>query len=412
MPPVLGRRAALAGATLAAATLAAPALRAAAPTPIRIAVLSDQSGVYSEAAGPGSVLATRMAVADFLATKPGFEVEVIAGDHQNKPDIGATLARAWYDRDGVDAISDVPGSAVALAVATLTTAKDKVALLGGAGAMDFTGRACSPNVVQTVYDTYSLVAGTVRPVVAQGGTSWFFITADYVFGRSLEEQGRHFVEQAGGTVAGSVRYPFPGTSDFSSPLLRAQSSGAKVVALMMSGDDMTNCLKQAAEFGITRGGQRLAAGIMLITNIHAAGLATTEGVLFTSPFYWDRDAGTRAFAARFAAGERGNMPSFLHAAAYSGALQYLKAVSVIGPARAKESGRAVVAQMKAMPFDDALFGAGSIRADGRGLHDMYLMQVKTPAEQRYPWDYCRILQTLTPDQVVRPLSPECRMVHA
>lgn len=355
-----------------------------------------------------------MAVDDFMAANPdvGFRVEVSAGDHHNKPDVGATIARSWFDRDGVDVITDVPGSAIALAVGTLVREKDKVALFGGAGTMELSGRACSPNQVLTTYDTYSLVAGTVRPLVASGADTWFFITADYVFGHSLDDETTRFIDTAGAKVVGRVSYPFPGTTDFSSYLVAAQASRAKMVALMMSGDDMSNCLKQAHEFGLTQGGQRIAAGIMLITNVHAAGLEATQGVVFTTPFYWDLSDATRAFAKRFAARYHGVMPTLLHAGAYSGALHYLKAVQQIGPARARASGRAAIEEMKHIPMDDPLLGRGMIRKDGRAVRSMWLAQIKTPAQSAYPWDYYTNLKELPADEIIRPVSPDCAFVRS
>lgn len=414
MPSTVARRSALALGTASAAGLVLGRGRAAERPVLKIGVLTDLEGVYSEAAGHGSVIATRMAVDDFMAANPdvGFRVEVSAGDHHNKPDVGATIARSWFDRDGVDVITDVPGSAIALAVGTLVREKDKVALFGGAGTMELSGRACSPNQVLTTYDTYSLVAGTVRPLVASGADTWFFITADYVFGHSLDDEATRFIDTAGAKVVGRVSYPFPGTTDFSSYLVAAQASRAKMVALMMSGDDMSNCLKQAHEFGLTQGGQRIAAGIMLITNVHAAGLEATQGVVFTTPFYWDLSDATRAFAKRFAAQYHGVMPTLLHAGAYSGALHYLKAVQQIGPARARASGRAAIEEMKHIPMNDPLLGRGMIRKDGRAVRSMWLAQIKTPAQSAYPWDYYTILKELPADEIIRPVSPDCAFVRS
>ena len=414
MPSTVARRSALALGMVSAAGLVLGRGRAAERPVLKIGVLTDLEGVYSEAAGHGSVIATRMAVDDFMAANPdvGFRVEMSAGDHHNKPDVGATIARSWFDRDGVDVITDVPGSAIALAVGTLAREKDKVALFGGAGTMELSGRACSANQVLTTYDTYSLVAGTVRPLVASGADTWFFITADYVFGHSLDDEATRFIDTAGAKVVGRVSYPFPGTTDFSSYLVAAQASRAKMVALMMSGDDMSNCLKQAHEFGLTQGGQRIAAGIMLITNVHAAGLEATQGVVNTTPFYWDLSDATRAFAKRFAAQYHGVMPTLLHAGAYSGALHYLKAAQQIGPARARASGRAVIEEMKHIPMDDPLLGRGMIRKDGRAVRSMWLAQIKTPAQSAYPWDYYTILKELPADEIIRPVSPDCAFVRS
>ncbi len=380
---------------------------------LRIGVLNDLNGPYSESAGRGSVLATQMAVDDFNAShSPALPVEVLSADMQNKPDIASSIARNWYAEQGVDAISDVPQSAAALAVSTIVAAQDKVLLLGGPGAMDFTGKACNANTVQTTFDTYSVCAGTCRTVLAEGGDSWYFLTPDYLFGASLEASAKGFILPGGGKVLGVSRYPFPETTDFSSYLLQADASKAKVVGLLMGGGDMTGCLKQCAEFNIRRNGRSLAAMIMLIGDIHAAGLEVAQGVIHSSSFYWDANEGSRAFSKRFAAKYDGRMPSQLHAGAYSGAMHYLKAVAALGIDRAKASGRAVVDQMKAMPSEDIAFGHGSFRVDGRMLHPMYVLQVKTPAESKGPWDYCKVLQVLPGEQVTRALQTDCPLVRA
>ena len=402
----------LLGAGLAAA--AAPARARAAAPPIRLGVLASLSGAYTDADGQGAVIAVRMAVEDVRADHPEIRVEVLAADMQDKPDVGAGIARAWLDRDGVDAIVDVPNSAVALAVASIVAERDRVALFSGPATAVLTGASCGANHVHWTYDTWALAASTGRAVVADGGNSWFFISADYSFGKQMQADTTRFVTEAGGRVLGSAAYPFPETTDFSAYLLQARASGADVIALVMSGSDMSNCLKQAAEFGIGRaGGQRLAAPLMLITNVHAVGLEAAQGLVLTEPFYWDLTDGTRAFTARFAPQYRGIHPSMAHAGAHSATLHYLKAVASLGVDTARASGSATVARMKAMPTDDPLFGKGSVRADGRKLHDMYLFRVTSPRESRYPWDYYRLLRTIPAAQAFRPLAEGgCRLIPA
>jgi branched-chain amino acid transport system substrate-binding protein len=372
---------------------------AAAETSIKIGVLNDRSGVYSDLAGEGSVIAARMAVEDFGAAAKGIKVEIVSADHQNKPDIGSNIARQWIDQDGVDVIADVPTSSVALAVNEVVREKNKIFLVSGAAASDLTGPKCSPNTVHWTYDTWALAHGTGKAMVEQGGKKWFFITADYAFGQALERDTTAVVKAAGGEVVGSVKHPFPG-QDFSSFLLQAQSSGAQVIGLANAGGDTINSIKQAAEFGIAEGGQKLAGLLIFITDIHALGLDTAQGLVLTEAFYWDKDDGTRAFAKRFAELHGGKMPSMVHAGVYASVLHYLKAVDAL---KSKDS-KAVMAKMKEMPTDDPLFGKGQIRADGRHIHDMYLFEVKKPAESKGPWDYYKILATIPADQAFRPLD--------
>ncbi|HEY4254549.1 MAG TPA: ABC transporter substrate-binding protein [Roseomonas sp.] len=396
------RRAAL------AAALALPALpgraRAQAPA-IRLGVLSDMSGPYADNTGAGSVVGARLAIEDFQRTRPGLRVELVSADMQNRADVGLNLARGWYDRDGVDAILDVPLSALALALADLTREKNKVALFTGPAASDLTGRACTANTIHWTYDTWALAHGTGTALVAEGGDSWFFLTADYAFGHALERDTGGFVAQAGGRVLGQARYPFPGTTDFSSFLLAARASRAKVLGLANAGADTINAIKQAAEFGLTRqGGMRLAGLLLQIPDVHGVGLAAAQGLVMTDSFYWDLTDGTRAFTERFHPLNRGIRPTQIHAGTYSATLHYLKAVESLGVAEARANGAAVVARMKAMPTEDPLFGSGSIRADGRKIHDMHLFQVKAPEESRAPWDYYRQLRVIPAAEAFRPLA--------
>jgi branched-chain amino acid transport system substrate-binding protein len=383
-------------ATAAAALFtAAPALA----TDVKLGVLNDRSGVYADLSGEGSVIAAKMAVEDFKAADKGINVEIVSADHQNKPDIASNIARQWYDQDGVDAIFDVPTSSAALAVSQVTREKNKVFMDSGAGSTDITGTQCSPNTIHWTYDTYALANGTARTMLDQGKKSWFFITADYAFGQALERDTSAIVTGLGGEVKGSAKYPFPG-SDFSSYLLQAQGSGADVIGLANAGGDTVNTMKQAAEFGITSGGQSLAALLVFITDVNAMGLETAQGLLVTSAFYWDQNDGTRAFAKRFAEQNGGKMPTMVQAGVYASVLDYLKAVEATG---GKDS-MALVDWMKANPTDDPLFGKGSIRKDGRVLHDMYLYQVKAPSESTGPWDFYKPVATIPADKAFRPME--------
>jgi branched-chain amino acid transport system substrate-binding protein len=366
---------------------------------IKIGVMNDMSGLYADIAGPGSVTAAKMAVEDFGAAKKGMKVEIVSADHQNKPDVGSTVARTWYDVDKVDVIVDVPTSSVGLAVNQITKDKNKVFLNSGAATSDLTGKACSPNTVHWTYDTWMLANGTGSAIAKTGGDSWFFLTADYAFGHALERDTEAAVLKAGGKVLGKVRHPFPG-NDFSSFLLQAQSSKAKVIALANAGGDTINSIKQASEFGITKGGQSLAGMLMFITDVHALGLNTAQGLIFTETFYWDLNDQTRAWSKRFAAANGGKYPSMVQAGVYASILHYLKAVE----ASKTDTGVAVVEQMKKMPTDDPLFGKGSIRVDGRKIHPAYLVEVKKPSESKGPYDYYKVRATIPADQAFRPLA--------
>ena len=364
---------------------------------IKIGVLNDQSSLYADLAGQGSVIAARMAVEDFGAAKKGMKVEIVSADHQNKPDVGSAIARQWYDADKVDVIFDVPNSGVALAVNQITRDKGKALIVSGAATADLTGKACSPNTVHWTYDTWMLANGTGNAIVKTGGDTWFFLTADYAFGHALERDTEAVVLKAGGKVLGKVRHPL-NTQDFSSFLLQAQSSKAKIIGLANAGGDTTNAIKQAAEFGIVKGGQNLAGLLVFITDVHALGLENAQGLILTESFYWDYNDQTRAFAKRFAAADRGIHPTMVHAGVYAGVLHYLKAVQALK----SDDGAKVIQKMKEIPTDDPLFGKGRIRQDGRKLHPVYLLEVKKPSESRYPWDYYKIRATIAADQAFRP----------
>ncbi len=391
----------------AAATplLGARGARAQAANTIRIGILNDQSGLYRDLSGPGSTQAVRMAIQESGITQRGVNVEVVQADHQNRPDVGATVVRQWIDRDNVDVIVDVPTSSVALAVNTIVREKNKVFLNSGAATSDLTGAACSPNTIHWTYDTWMLARSTGGAMVRAGGQTWFFITADYAFGHALERDTAEFVRSAGGRVLGQVRTPFPGTTDFSSFLLQAQASRAQVVGLANAGGDTINSIKQAAEFGLTRGGRTKLAGLLVfITDVHSLGLQTAQGLVLTETFYWDLNDKTRAFTTRLGAMPGNIKPSMVQAGCYSAVLHYLKAVGDMGVSAAKASGLEAVNRMKAMPTDDDAFGPGSVRSDGRKLHPSYLFEVKTPAESRAPWDYYKLLGTTAATDSFRPLG--------
>ncbi|MET3889299.1 branched-chain amino acid transport system substrate-binding protein [Bosea sp. OAE506] len=390
--------------TAFAALMAAPAL--AQQISVKAGVLNDRSGLYADLSGEGSVIAARMAVEDFKAAEKGIKVEIVSADHQNKPDVGSTIARTWYDQDGVDIILDVPTSSVALAVNQITREKNKIHINSGAASSDLTGKACSPNTVHWTYDTYALAQGTGGAMVKAGGDSWYFLTADYAFGHALERDTAAIVTKNGGKVVGAVRTPFPGT-DFSSFLLQAQASKAKVIGLANAGGDTINSIKQANEFGITAGGQKLAGLLVFLSDVHSLGLATAQGLVLTESFYWDTNDQTRTWSDRFAKANGGKKPTMVQAGVYSGMLHYLKAVEA---AKSKDSA-AVMAKMKELPTEDPLFGKGSVRADGRKMHDMYLFEVKKPGESKGAWDYYKQISVLPAEQAFRPLAEsECPLV--
>ena len=395
------RRLIQAGVAAAATT---PLLARAQPAPpIRIGVLTDLSGPYSDTAGLTSVACTQLAADEAMAASPGLTVEILRADHQNKPDLALSIARQWFDRDGVDVITNCNNSAIALAISNLCRDRNKIHLNTGAATVELTGPACNANLVQWTYDTWEIAHSTGIAAVKSGGTKWFFIAADYAFGHAMETDLTRWVKQAGGQVLGTVYYPFPGTTDFSSFLLQAQASGANVIGLLNAGGDFVNCIKQSHEFGIKPPAIRLAGTAAFINSIHALGLETAQGLTYTECFYWDRDDRTRAFTKRAAARTPDNYPNQIQAGDYSATLHYLKAVHQLGQARAR-SGTAIVAAMKAMPSDDDAYGPGILRVDGRHIHPAYLLQVKAPADSRGGWDLCRIVQTTPTNEAFRPLS--------
>ena len=368
---------------------------------VKIGVLSDMSSLYADIGGPGSVAAAKMAVEDFQKThKVPWKIEVVGGDHLNKPDVGSQIARKWYDEEGVDVIVDTPNSGVALAVSEITKEKNKVFLGSGPGTSDLTGTKCSPNTIHWTYDTWMLANGTGTALVKHGGTTWFFITADYAFGQALERDTAAAVKKAGGKVLGDVRVPL-NTQDFSSFLLQAQASKAKVIGLANAGGDTINSIKQGAEFGIVKGGQNFAGLLVFLSDVHGIGLEKAQGLVLTETFYWDLNDKTRAWSKRWSALMNGREPTMVHAGVYSSVLEYLEAVAKIN----SDDGRKVVEQMKKRgKFDDPLFGPSYVRQDGRNVHAAYLFQVKSPAESKYPYDYYKLLATIPADEAFRPLK--------
>jgi branched-chain amino acid transport system substrate-binding protein len=369
---------------------------------VKIGALSDQSGLYADLGGPGSTLAAQMAIEDSGLTAKGWKIDVISGDHQNKPDVGVNIARQWFDVDKVDVIVDVPNSGVALAVSNLVKEKNGVFLNSGAGTSDLTNAQCTPNTIHWTYDTYTLAHGTGTALTKNGGDTWFFITADYAFGAALERDTTAAVQASGGKVLGGVKVPI-NTADFSSFLLQAQASKAKVIGLANAGSDTTNSIKQAAEFGITAGGQKLAALLLFITDVHSLGLKAAQGLNFTETFYWDLNDASRTFAKRFQDRMKNHgMPSMVHAGVYSSLLHYFKALEALGGN--PHDGAKVVAKMKEIPTDDPLFGKGSVQPNGRKIHPAYLFEVKAPAESKGPWDYYKLVSTIPADQAFTPLA--------
>ncbi|HSR99130.1 MAG TPA: ABC transporter substrate-binding protein [Kofleriaceae bacterium] len=372
-----------------------------------IGVLSDMSGLYADLGGQGSVIAAQMAAEEVGNTVAGMPIEIISADHQNKPDIGSNIAREWYDTKNVDVIVDVPTSSVALAVSPITADKNKVFLVNGAGTSDLTGAKCSPNTVHWAYDTWALANAAGREIVKNGGDTWFFLTVDYAFGTALERDTRAAIEANGGKVLGAVKHPL-NTADFSSFLLQAQGSKAKVVALANAGGDTINSIKQASEFGIMSKGQQVAGLLVFIADINALGLPTAKGLILSESFYWDRDDNTRAFAKKFAAKFDGRMPTMIHAGVYASLLHYFKAINELKSAK---DGKAVVAKMEATPTDDPLFGKGTIDPNGRKRHSMYVYQVKTPEESKAKWDYYKLIREVPADQAFRkPADSGCPLV--
>ncbi|MDH2384662.1 ABC transporter substrate-binding protein [Bradyrhizobium sp. CER78] len=369
---------------------------------VKIGVLSDQSGLYADLAGPGSTLAAQMAIEDSGLKAKGWTIDLISGDHQNKPDIGTTIARQWFDVDKVDTVVDVPNSGVALAVNNVVKEKNGVYINSGAATSDLTNAQCSPNTVHWTYDTYMLAHATGQALVKAGGDTWFFLTADYAFGAALERDTTAVVTANGGKVVGGVKHPL-NTADFSSFLLQAQASKAKIIGLANAGGDTTNSIKQAAEFGIVKGGQKLAALLLFLTDVKAIGLETAQGLNFTETFYWDLNDNTRAFSKRFSARMKNSAPpTMVQAGVYAGLMHYFKALEALGGN--PHDGAKVVAKMKTIPTDDPLFGKGEVEANGRVTHDAYLFEVKKPSESKGPWDFYTLVGTVPGNQAFTPLD--------
>jgi len=374
---------------------------------VKIGVLNDESGPYAAFAGPGSRVAALMAVEDFDAAAKGIKVEFIFGDHRNKPELGARIAREWFDTEKVDVIVDVPTSSVALAINKIVREKGKALLVSSGGTSELTGKACSPNTIHWAYDTWALAHSTGKALVESGADTWFFVTADYAFGYTLERDVETVVLANGGKVLGKVRHPFPTTSDFSSFLIRAQASHAKVVGLANAGADTTNAIEQGTRLGIVQGGQRMVALLAFLSDVHALGLNKAQGLILSESFYWDLNEQTRAWSARFARRNWGAMPTMPHAGVYAAVLHYLKAIDALK----SDDGTKVIAKMKALPTDDPLFGRGSIRQDGRKIHPMYLFEVKKPSESKGAWDLYKLGATIPADEAFRPMDEDdCPMV--
>jgi branched-chain amino acid transport system substrate-binding protein len=367
---------------------------------VKIGVLTDMSSLYADITGPGSVAAAKLAVEDFGAAAKGIKVEIVGADHQNKPDLGLNIAGTWFDVDKVDVIVDTPNSGVALAVSEIARQKNKLFLVSGAAASDLTGPKCNANTIHWTYDTWALANGTGKAVATTGGNTWFFLTADYAFGYALERDTAAVVESNGGKVVGKVRVPL-NTNDFSSFLLQAQASRAKVIGLANAGGDTINSIKQAAEFGIVRSGQSLAGLLVFVTDVAALGLPTAQGLVMTEAWYWDMNDANRAWTKRWQVERPGKFPSMVQAGVYSAVLHYLKAVEAL---KSDADGKAVAAKMKEMPTDDRLFGKGTIRPDGRKIHDLYLFEVKKPAESKYPGDFYKTRATIPAAEAFRPLK--------
>ena len=374
---------------------------------VKIGVLNDESGPYAPFAGPGSRVAALMAIEDFDAAAKGIKVELFFADHRNKPEIAEKIAREWFDNDKVDVIVDVPQSSVALAINKIAREKGKALLVTSSGTSDLTGKACSPNTIHWSYDTWALAHSTGKALVQSGADTWFFVTADYAFGHSIERDVEAVVLANGGKVLGKVRHPFPTTTDFSSFLLQAQASHAKVVGLANAGADLINAIEQGTRLGIVQGGQRMAALLAFLTDVRSLGLNKAQGLILSESFYWDLNDQTRAWSARFARRHWGAMPTMPHAGTYAAVLHYLKAIDALK----SDDGTRVIAKMKALPTDDPLFGKGSIREDGRKLHPMYLFEVKKPSESKGPWDLYKLRATIPADEAFRPMDEgDCPMV--
>ena len=404
----IARRAAIASGL---ALVAAPRRARAQRTPIRIGLLTDMTGPYAANTGPGSIVGTQLAIDDFHKAHPDIPVEMVSADFQLKPDVAMSMGSGWIDKDNVDVIMDVPLSSAAFAISDMVARKDKVAIFTGGASADITGPKCGTNHLHWCYDTWSMPHGVVTAAIQNGDSTWFFITADYAFGHSLQKDAAAFVNAGGGRVLGEAVAPFPGTTDFSSYLIQGKSSGAKVIGLANGGGDTVNCIKQAAEFGIMKGGQKVAGLILLIHDVHGIGLPSAQGVLLTEPFYWNMNDGTRDFTKRFAAKMPGTVPGSVHAGQYSAVTHYLKAVLSVGYDKAKASGRTVIEAMKAMPTDDPVYGKGAVRKDGRVIHAMHLFEVKSPEQSKAPWDYYNLKRTVPAAEAFRPMADgKCPLV--
>jgi branched-chain amino acid transport system substrate-binding protein len=389
----------LIGSTALAVVLAAGSAQAQ-QTTVKIGVMSDMSSLYSDIGGPGSTAAAKLAIADFTANNKDIKVELLSADHQNKPDIGSNIVNQWYDVEKVDLVIDVPNSGVALAVSQIAANKNKVFIVSGAAASDLTGAKCNANTIHWTYDTWMLANGTGKALVKTGGDTWFFLTADYAFGHALERDTAAAVEASGGKVLGKVRHPL-NTNDFSSFLLQAQTSKAKVIGLANAGGDTINSIKAGAEFGIVAGGQKFAGLLVFASDVNALGLQTAQGLTLTETWYWDANDANRAWTKRWQQERPGKFPTMVQAGVYSGVTHYLKAVAAL---KSSSDGKAVVAKMKEMPTDDQLFGKGTIRADGRKVHDAYLYEVKKPSESKHPGDFYHLRATIPANEAFRPLK--------
>ncbi len=410
MPSQLSRRL-----LLSATALPMPIIRKAraAGERIKLGCLTDINGPYSALTGKGSIGSIKLAIEDFNKLHPEIPVDLVFADFSLKPDVGLSILKGWLDTDGVDAVLDFPLSPLALASGRVFEEKNKVGLVTSAATSELTRSGCGPNHIQFASDTFALAASLVKSIVQQGKDTWYFVMPNYELGKSMVNDASRAVTEAGGKVVGTVNYAFPGTTDFSSFLLQAQSSGAKVICLANAGDDLTNSMKQAREFSIPQAGGIIAAPFLGEPTIHTLGFEAAQGIYFSGPFYWDRDAGTRAFSERLVAIVPDQRPNKNFANAYAGAFHYLKVAASMGVAAAKADGRAVVRAMKATPMEDTLFGHGTIREDGMALHDMLLLQVKAPSQSRNPWDMCNIVATLPAAQAARPINEGgCKLVRA
>ncbi len=410
--PYPTRRRAMQTGGLAAAALLGPAHAGAQIKPLKIGVMTDMSGPYAEATGPGDVLATRFAIEDFVKRHPDIGVEMVSADMLLKPDVGASIARSWYDQEGVDAIFDIPQSAVALAVGSIAKEKDKLVIFTSAGVADLSGKYCSPNHIHWTFDLWANANGTAAGLVGDGADTWYFILPDYISGHAMANDCADAVRKLGGRELGRTAYAFPGTTDFSSQLLQGKASGAKVICLANAGDDTANCIKQAHEFGIPQSGVRLACLVLQDYIVKSVGLETAQGLFGVMPWCWNMNAAARAFADRFQPLYHGAKPNFYHAGIYSAVTHYLQAAAALGVDKAKASGRAVADQMKAMPVNDDFY-QGVVRADGKFVHNMYVWETKTPAESKEPWDFFKMLHTIPMDRAFRPAAESgCPLVKS